>query len=415
MIIIDTETTGLKPGIDELLQVSIINEHGDTLLDRYIRPTRCTEWPEAMAINHITPDMVRDCPTIAEIRDKIQTLINEADKIMGYNTYFDLAFLSESGIDVPDSDSGKIIDVMIDFAEVYGDYREDLGGYKWQKLTTAAAYYGYEWPVNAHNSLGDCLATLYVYQHMQQQHLRPCPFCGKTEFLKTEDVSDGILMPLVYINCSPPLGGCGATGPICRSIDQAMEAWNRRAEDQPHGATLHKLDVDAKCMETLLDLLMPADSSKCIINMRIDDVQRAIIQAIKDINKLNKIKRELARMYGVTKEIDEPLHRDDVDKILDDALGDDQYQRCDRCGTYRPKDQIFDGLCEECRAEDAEAARQQMIEDQIQQCSRCGTYVDTDSMYAGICAECQAEDEANSKQAGWTKIEEIIKEVLPDE
>ena len=337
MIIIDTETTGLKPGIDELLQVSIINEHGDTLLDRYIRPTRCKEWPEAMAINHITPDMVRDCPTIAEIRDKIQTLISEADKIMGYNTYFDLAFLSESGIDVPDSDSGKIIDVMIDFAEVYGDYREDLGGYKWQKLTTAAAYYGYEWPVNAHNSLGDCLATLHVYNSMQQQRkLRSCPFCGSKSVRLVDNKA--------LIRCSQCMAEISIMG-VCYP-DDIIAAYNRRAEDQPHGA---------------------------------------------------------------------PLHKDDVDKILDDALGDDQYQRCDRCGTYRPKDQIFDGLCEECRAEDAAAARAEDAEDRIQRCSRCGTYVDTDSMYAGICAECQAEDEAKSKQAGWYKIEEIIKEVLPDE
>ena len=111
----------------------------------------------------------------------------------------------------------------------------------------------------------------------------------------------------------------------------------------------------------------------------------------------------------------ETLHIDDMDKILDDALGDDQYHRCDRCGTYRPKNEMFDGLCEECRAEDAAAARAEDAEDQIQRCTRCGTYVDKETMYAGICAECQAEDEAKSKQAGWYKIEEIIKEVLPDE
>ena len=336
MIIIDTETTGLKPGIDELLQVTIINEHGDVLLNRYIRPTRCTEWPEAMEINHITPEMVKDCPTISEIRDKIQTLISEADKIIGYNTYFDLAFLSESGIDVPDSDSGKIIDVMIDFAEVYGDYREDLGGYKWQKLTTAAAYYGFEWPINAHNSLGDCLATLHVYNSMQQQRsIRRCPFCGDN---KVHVYGNGIRCNVCMLEIKSLFSMDGS--------DELIKAYNRRAEDQPHGA---------------------------------------------------------------------PLHKDDVDKILDDALGDDQYQRCDRCGTYRPKDHIFDGLCEECRAEDAAAARAEDAEDQIQRCSRCGTYVDKDTMYAGICAECQAEDEANSKQAGWYKIEEIIKEVLPDE
>ena len=37
--------------------------------------------------------------------------------------------------------------------------------YKWQKLTTAAAYYDYDWAEHeeAHNSLGDCFATLFVY------------------------------------------------------------------------------------------------------------------------------------------------------------------------------------------------------------------------------------------------------------
>lgn len=345
IIILDTETTGLNPEEDELLQVSIISETGETLIDQYVRPTRCTAWPEAERVNHITPEMVRDCPTIHDmaVSMQISRILENADKIIGYNTQFDISFLIAAGYDVPICET---VDVMRDFAEVYGDYREELGGYKWQKLTTAAEYYGFEWPIDAHNALGDCLATLYVYQHMQQQHLRPCPFCGQTDYLKTEDVSDGILMPLVYINCSPPLGGCGATGPICRSINHALAAWNRRAADQPHGA---------------------------------------------------------------------PLHKDDVDKILDDALGDDQYQRCDRCGTYRPKNEMFDGLCEECRAEDAAAARAEDAEDQIQRCTRCGTYVDKDTMYAGICAECQAEDEAKSKQAGWYKIEEIIKEVLPDE
>lgn len=54
-------------------------------------------------------------------------------------------------------------------------------------------------------------------------------------------------------------------------------------------------------------------------------------------------------------------------------------------------------------------------DDQYQRCDRCGTYVHRDSMYAGICAECQAEDEAKSKKEGFYKIEEILKEVLTDD
>ena len=162
-IILDTETTGLKPEIDELLQVSIIDTDGNTLMNVYIRPTRCTEWPEAMEINGITPEMVARCPTIDGVRNVLQWILDHADHIIGYNTMFDIGFLAAAGFDVPQQD--ELIDVMEEFAEIYGELRDD-GSYKWQRLTTAAAYYGYQWPINAHNSLGDCLATLHVYNCM---------------------------------------------------------------------------------------------------------------------------------------------------------------------------------------------------------------------------------------------------------
>lgn len=38
---------------------------------------------------------------------------------------------------------------------------------KWQKLSTAASYYGYKF--KAHDSLEDVRATLYVYKKLQAQ------------------------------------------------------------------------------------------------------------------------------------------------------------------------------------------------------------------------------------------------------
>lgn len=37
-IVIDTETTGLDPIVDELLQVSIIDNNGNTLFDEFVKP-----------------------------------------------------------------------------------------------------------------------------------------------------------------------------------------------------------------------------------------------------------------------------------------------------------------------------------------------------------------------------------------
>lgn len=56
---------------------------------------------------------------------------------------------------------------MREFAPIYGEYNSYYGDYKWQKLGTAAAYYGYEF--KAHDSLEDVRATLFVYQQMTKQ------------------------------------------------------------------------------------------------------------------------------------------------------------------------------------------------------------------------------------------------------
>ena len=55
---------------------------------------------------------------------------------------------------------------MIDFARQYGEWDSYHEDYKWQKLVTAARYYGYEF--KAHDSMNDVFATLYVYQMMQE-------------------------------------------------------------------------------------------------------------------------------------------------------------------------------------------------------------------------------------------------------
>lgn len=166
-IVLDTETTGLNAAEDELLQVSIIDEEGNVLFDSYIRPTQHTEWAEAERIHHITPEMVADAPTIAEVMPEINDIFKRYDKIVGYNLKFDKAFLENNGAEFLNA---EYADVMKMFAPIYGEWNDQRGSYKWQKLTTAADYYGYDWSEHkeAHNSLGDCYATLHVYKEINE-------------------------------------------------------------------------------------------------------------------------------------------------------------------------------------------------------------------------------------------------------
>lgn len=166
-IVLDTETTGLNVAEDEILQVSIIDNEGAVLFDSYIKPTQHTEWAEAERIHHITPEMVADAPTIAEVMPEINDILNRYDKIVGYNLKFDKAFLENNGAEFL---STEYADVMKMFAPIYGEWNDQRGSYKWQKLTIAADYYGYDWSEHkeAHNSLGDCYATLHVYKEINE-------------------------------------------------------------------------------------------------------------------------------------------------------------------------------------------------------------------------------------------------------
>lgn len=169
VIVVDTETTGLNPETDELLQVSIIDGDGNTLFNSYLKPVNTNSWDEAMAVNNITPKMVEKAPTSAEIYPALVHIIESAKVIIGYNVNFDLKFLSANAIGAENS-KATVIDVMQDFADIYGEWSDKYGCNKWQKLTKCAEYYGYDWGTDiAHDSLADCRATLYCYQKMLKE------------------------------------------------------------------------------------------------------------------------------------------------------------------------------------------------------------------------------------------------------
>ena len=159
-IVLDTETTGLNAAEDELLQVSIIDEEGNVLFDSYIRPTQHTEWAEAEHINHITPEMVADAPIIAEVMPEITDILKRYDKIVGYNVRFDADFLKNNGAEFADNTN------FVDSKKIFSLYFS--ADNKRCKLTEAADYFCYDWSEHkeAHNSLGDCFATLYVYKKL---------------------------------------------------------------------------------------------------------------------------------------------------------------------------------------------------------------------------------------------------------
>ena len=171
VILFDTETTGTTES-DEILQLSIINGKGRVLFNKYIKPYQKTSWPYTEKINGITPEKVSKCKTFDKYQKKIQKIFDKSEVLIAYNFDFDSRFLRQSGIRI--DRIKKVLDPMIDFAEIYCKRKSyycerksynDL--FKWQKLVTAAKYYGYEF--KAHDALEDIKATLFVARKIYEK------------------------------------------------------------------------------------------------------------------------------------------------------------------------------------------------------------------------------------------------------
>ena len=159
-IVLNTETTGLDPEYDEILQLSIIDGNGNVLWNKLYKPEYVTHWHQAEAINHINPFDVRKCEYIAKDVEAIQSIINRAREICAFNAKFDLAFLAEIGIRL---NRNKVTDTMRDYAETF--YGSKTIALKWAAKECKYSY-------NAHDALEDCKATLHVQNKVDKKRRR---------------------------------------------------------------------------------------------------------------------------------------------------------------------------------------------------------------------------------------------------
>lgn len=165
IICLDTETTGIHTD-DEVLQLSIIGGDGAVLFSEYFKPVRKISWVEAESVNGISPSDVKDCRPILYYKDTIEKILSSADVIVGYNLYkFDLTMLFNNGIQNCIKQNSIIVDVMLHFSSLYGEWNDRHGDYKWQKLIVCAEYYGYP-GTHWHDALDDAKATLFCFYAM---------------------------------------------------------------------------------------------------------------------------------------------------------------------------------------------------------------------------------------------------------
>lgn len=161
-VFLDTETTGLHAGHDEILEIALVDDAGGTLLDTLIRPDHRTDWPGAQRIHGITPDDVRGAPRLGGVLNEIVDAVHDA-RLVIYNAAFDTAFLPAMVVNA----AAEVTCCMEAYAKYHGDYSEYHGSYTWQPLYRAAAHVAHEWGEDAaHRARADALACRAVWHYL---------------------------------------------------------------------------------------------------------------------------------------------------------------------------------------------------------------------------------------------------------
>lgn len=116
-IIFDTETTGLSPKLERVIEIAALEmidgELTGQFFHEYLNPQGRQVNPEALKIHGITDEFLLDKPSFAEISDKFLAFIDGA-LLVAHNAIFDFNFLNAelARINKPLLEADKIIDTL---------------------------------------------------------------------------------------------------------------------------------------------------------------------------------------------------------------------------------------------------------------------------------------------------------------
>ncbi|MBQ7252272.1 MAG: 3'-5' exonuclease [Kiritimatiellae bacterium] len=94
-VVYDTETTGFSPVNDRILEIGAIKIVGGVEIDRatwLINPERYIPY-FVQEVHHITYDMVKDCPTFAQVYPEFAAFVGSS-VLIAHNARFDNRFMS---------------------------------------------------------------------------------------------------------------------------------------------------------------------------------------------------------------------------------------------------------------------------------------------------------------------------------
>ena len=162
-IILDLETTGLDPLVDDILEIGAIKVVDNVIIEefqRFCRPDDISMLSGFIQkLTGITPEMLDNAEhPINGIKDFMQFAGDSI--ILGYNVHFDINFLYDEALT---RNISPIKNDLIDVMRFSKRFLSDLPDYK---LKTVAQELDID-STGSHRAIADCKITHNVYQHIK--------------------------------------------------------------------------------------------------------------------------------------------------------------------------------------------------------------------------------------------------------
>lgn len=158
----DTETSGLDPARDLVLEVACVAEGGgefQSLANPGEEALERIKGCYALTVNGIDLDELRAAPPVMEVAGMFKEWLNQLGpvELWAYNAPFDMGFLEREPWGLNRLSWGGCV------------MRLASRGRKWSKLVEVAARMGLDWDGDAHRALADARMAMKVHLELERQ------------------------------------------------------------------------------------------------------------------------------------------------------------------------------------------------------------------------------------------------------
>lgn len=172
MVIFDTETTGSEDE-DKIIQIAamILDGRGEVEIVEDLCNTTIPIKYEAMAVHHITPEMIKDKELLEETKTwkRLTELDTEDNYFIAHNAPFDVAMVKKEGMEI----KSKVIDTLKVSKHLFDEhkrhslqyFRYALGLYKLEKEESDR--YGLQ--IKPHDAISDVLVLKLLLRKLAQR------------------------------------------------------------------------------------------------------------------------------------------------------------------------------------------------------------------------------------------------------